>query len=364
MSHSSATDLPSAPLAESRRTTLGVFLPSGLPGVHRYVEALAPALPGREGFFEIGIPHAEAVYDGPLIRAVYRQALRDGATMADVLRTVEHAAVRAPVVVMSYWAPVLLHGPERTAQALAEAGASGAMIVDLPDEAAADWHDTAARAGLTAPRFAAADLPESGLRQLALLASGWLYAPASAAPTGYRGPLDLYGLEAAVRRLRAVTPLPVVAGVGISTPALAAAVSPVVDGIVVGSPVLRALAADPGEAPALVERFARAVCAEEQPVMPVRRRGRGAGAGNDAGPGREQRLLERLTGGAHLGPQPPDEDAGQQGDGDLGEEAASPVVGGVRGLFARCGRTWWQVRRDRSHGVRRRSPALLRRRPR
>ncbi|UYM26320.1 tryptophan synthase subunit alpha [Streptomyces albus] len=81
---------------------------------------------------------------------------------------------------------------------------------------------------------------------LARLASGWLYAPASTAPTGYRGPLDLDGLEASVRRLRSVTPLPVVAGVGISTPALAAAVSPMVDGIVVGSPVLRALAADPG----------------------------------------------------------------------------------------------------------------------
>ncbi|MET8617379.1 tryptophan synthase subunit alpha [Streptomyces albidoflavus] len=269
MSHSSATDLPSAPPSESRRTTLGVFLPSGLPGVHQYIEALAPALPGQEGFFEIGIPHAEAVYDGPLIRAVYRQALQEGATMADLLRTVKHAAARAGVVVMSYWEPVRRYGPERTALALAEAGASGAMIVDLPDADAAAWHETAARAGITAPRFAAPGLPDTDLDDLARLASGWLYAPASTAPTGYRGPLDLDGLEASVRRLRSVTPLPVVAGVGISTPALAAAVSPMVDGIVVGSPVLRALAADPGEAPALVEEFARAVCVEEQPVLPV-----------------------------------------------------------------------------------------------
>lgn len=159
MSHSSATDLPSAPPSESRRTTLGVFLPSGLPGVHQYIEALAPALPGQEGFFEIGIPHAEAVYDGPLIRAVYRQALQEGATMADLLRTVEHAAARAGVVVMSYWEPVRRYGPERTALALAEAGASGAMIVDLPDADAAAWHETAARAGITAPRFAAPACP-------------------------------------------------------------------------------------------------------------------------------------------------------------------------------------------------------------
>ncbi|WPR53979.1 tryptophan synthase subunit alpha [Streptomyces sp. S399] len=270
MSHSTATGLPSAPPAESRRTSLGVFLPSGLPGVHRYVEALAPALPpGQDGFFEIGVPHAEAVYDGPLIRAVYRQALRDGATMADLLRTVEHAARHAPVVVMSYWEPVRRYGPERTALALAEAGADGAMIVDLPAAAAPAWHESAARAGITAPRFAAPDLPDADLCHLARLASGWLYAPASTAPTGYRGPLDLCGLGAAVRRLRTVTPLPVMAGVGISTPALAAAVSPVVDGIVVGRPVLRALAADPDEAPALVEQFARAVCAEEQPVLPV-----------------------------------------------------------------------------------------------
>ncbi|WP_436739644.1 tryptophan synthase subunit alpha [Streptomyces sp. BBFR102] len=269
MSHSSATALPSAPPAECRRTTLGVYLPSGLPGVHRYIEALAPALPGQEGFFEIGIPHTDAIYDGPLIRAIYRQALQDGATMADVLRTVEHAARRAPVVVMSYWEPVRQYGPERTALALAGAGASGIMIVDLPEADTAAWHETAARAGITAPRFAAPGLPDPDLSRLVRLASGWLYAPASTAPTGYRGPLDLGALETSVRRLRSVTPLPVVAGVGISTPALAAAVSPMVDGIVIGSPVLRTLAADPGEAPLLVAEFARAVCAEEQPAMPV-----------------------------------------------------------------------------------------------
>ncbi|WDV34273.1 tryptophan synthase subunit alpha [Streptomyces sp. AD16] len=103
---------------------------------------------------------------------------------------------------------------------------------------------------------------------LARLASGWLYAPASTAPTGYRGPLDLDGLEASVRRLRSVTPLPVVAGVGISTP-LWRRRSPHGRRDRRREPRPAGAGGRSGEAPALVEEFARAVCVEEQPVLPV-----------------------------------------------------------------------------------------------
>ncbi|MFD5111668.1 tryptophan synthase subunit alpha [Streptomyces sp. NPDC058391] len=79
-------------------------------------------------------------------------------------------------------------------------------------------------------------------------ASGWLHALVGAAPTGYRGPLDLAALSAAVRRLRSTGALPIVSGVGISTPRLAAAVTPLVDAVVIGTPVVRALDQDPDRA--------------------------------------------------------------------------------------------------------------------
>ncbi|MGW5634991.1 hypothetical protein ACWEWQ_08950, partial [Streptomyces sp. NPDC003832] len=76
---------------------------------------------------------------------------------------------------------------------------------------------------------------------------------ASAAPTGYRGPLDIPALAAFTRRLRASSLLPVVSGVGISTPALAAQVAPRVDAVVIGTPVVRALVSAPEQAPPLID---------------------------------------------------------------------------------------------------------------
>ncbi|MFI6206247.1 tryptophan synthase subunit alpha [Streptomyces sp. NPDC051041] len=162
-------------------------------------------------------------------------------------------------MVMTYWEPVRRHGPERLARSLREAGAAGVMVVDLPDEEAGAWHRLTATLGLTAPRLALRATPPRQLAAIAAHASGWLYAPASAAPTGYRGPLDVPALAAAVRRLRRAGPLPVVSGVGISTPRRAADVAPLVDAVVIGTPVVRALTQGPGQAGELVASFAHAL---------------------------------------------------------------------------------------------------------
>lgn len=237
---------------------LGVFVPAGLhtgPAERRILDGLA----AHSALFEIGIPHDRPALDGPVIADAYRHALHQGTTMAGVLRTVQHAALRAPVVVMSYWAPIQRHGPERLAPALAAAGAAGVMVVDLPAEASDAWHRTAARAGLSTPRLVPRDTPDHQLPHLAAQASGWLYAPASTAPTGYQGPLDVAALAGFTRRLRATSPLPVVSGIGISTPRLASTVAPHVDAVVIGTPIVRALATDPGHAPALAASFAQAL---------------------------------------------------------------------------------------------------------
>lgn len=160
---------------------------------------------------------------------------------------------------MTYWEPVRRHGPEHLARLFAAAGAAGVMVVDLPADQTGRWHDAAAVAGLRTPRLIPRTTPDAGLQAAVAGASGWLYAPASTAPTGYRGPVDLPALGHFARRLRAVSPLPVVSGVGISTPALAARVAPVVNGVVIGTPVVRALATDPDRAAEVTAAFAQAL---------------------------------------------------------------------------------------------------------
>ncbi|MEU1629221.1 tryptophan synthase subunit alpha [Streptomyces sp. NPDC020096] len=241
------------------RCALGVFVPAGLQPLlveRRTLDHLAQA--GAD-LFEIGLPHHTPHLDGPTIQSAYRRALRNGRVLDRTLRAVEHAARRAPTVVMTYWEPVDRYGPARLAGLFADAGAAGVMVVDLPDDAAVAWQQHATAAGLTAPRLAPRGMSDRMLQSVCASASGWLYAPASTAPTGYRGPLDLEALSAAVCRLRAASPLAVVSGVGISTPALATAVAPLVDAVVIGTPVVRALNQGPDQASELLAAFAHAL---------------------------------------------------------------------------------------------------------
>ncbi|WP_434597408.1 tryptophan synthase subunit alpha [Streptomyces sp. A5-4] len=238
---------------------LGVFIPAGLhppAAERRHIDALTRA---GSGLIEIGLPSHSAPLDGPVIRAAYHQALRQGTDLARTLRAVEHAAGRAPTVVMAYWEPVQHEGPERLARACAAAGAAGVMVVDLPAYMAGRWRDATQDAGLCAPRLVPRHTSRPGLPSATAGASGWLYAPASTATTGYQGALDIPALGAFIQRLRASSPLPVVSGVGISTPGLAARVAPLVDAVVIGTPIVRALATDPAQAPSLIASFARAL---------------------------------------------------------------------------------------------------------
>lgn len=238
---------------------LGVFMPAGLytaPVERRNLGRLARA--GAD-LFEVGLPYDSPFLDGPVIRSAYRRALREGPVLGRTLRAVEHAASLRPTVLMTYWDPVTRHGPEDLVRLFADAGAAGVMVVDLPDGEAGAWHELTAAAGLTAPRLTPPAVTDRQLQAICRTASGWLYAPASGAATGYRGPLDLAALAAAVRRLRSMGTLPVVSGVGISTPRLAAAVAPLVDAVVIGTPVVEALGHGIGRASATTAAFARAL---------------------------------------------------------------------------------------------------------
>ncbi|MFG2924209.1 tryptophan synthase subunit alpha [Streptomyces sp. NPDC048305] len=238
---------------------LGTFVPAGLHSPRaerRHLKQLAHA--GTD-LFEVGLAHHDAHLDGPVIQDAYRRTLRSGDALTRTVRAVAYAAHLRPTVVMTYWEPFQRHGPESAARLFADAGASGVMVVDLPDHHAERWQAAAHHANLHTPRLVPRHTTDNDLATVAANASGWLYAPASAQPTGYRGPLDIPALAAFTRRLRAASPLPVVSGVGISTPALAAHVAPLVDAVVIGTPIVRALVSAPEQAPQLIAAFAHAL---------------------------------------------------------------------------------------------------------
>ncbi|MEU6182798.1 tryptophan synthase subunit alpha [Streptomyces coeruleorubidus] len=241
------------------RCTLGAFVPAGLltpTAEQHHLDQLAQA--GAD-LFEVGLATEHASLDGPVIRAAYERALRRGHVLDRTLRAVEHASRLRPTVVMTYWEPVRRHGPENLARLFADAGAAGVMVVDLPDHQAERWQAAAKNVNLHTPRLVPRHIADTDLAAVAAGASGWLYAPASTPPTGYRGPLNIPALADFTQRLRSASALPIVSGVGVSTPALAARVAPLVDAIAIGTPIVRALATAPERAPALTTAFAQAL---------------------------------------------------------------------------------------------------------
>lgn len=115
------------------------------------------------------------------------------------------------------------------------------MIVDLPVEQADPWLAAARTAGIHTPQLVSRQASDAELHQVAAAATGWVYAPAANALTGYTGELDIPSLTAFTERLHAAGPTPVITGIGISTPEKAAQVHTLVSGVVIETPVVRPL---------------------------------------------------------------------------------------------------------------------------
>lgn len=221
------------------RAALAAYLPVGFPTFSQSLDALC-ALSEHADVLELGLPHRTPALDGPVIQAASAEALADGFRIRDLFLAcrVLSAGSSADLVVMTYWQPVSLYGPERFAQELTDAGAAGVVLPDLPLEAAGPWLAAARANGLHTVFVAAPRASDIQLARVGAAGSGMIYAPATPGVTGSTGPLhpDLSGF---VERLRGLTALPVGVGIGVSSADQAHAVSEYSDAVIVGSALVR-----------------------------------------------------------------------------------------------------------------------------
>jgi tryptophan synthase alpha chain len=226
--------------ASADRAVLLPYLTAGLPTVETSIELfVAMAEAGADGF-EVGIPYADPLMDGPVIMDAGEKALASGVTVSVALEVVRRIveATDKPVLVMTYVNPVLRHGVHTFFQKVAAAGASGVIVADLPVDEAAPFLDAADETGLGMVLFVA---PTTDDRRLALIASAdpvFIYGIAEVGVTGERS-RGSTNLEALSQRVRRVSDVPLVFGVGISSPAHAAAAAASGDGVIVGSAIVR-----------------------------------------------------------------------------------------------------------------------------
>jgi len=151
-----------------------------------------------------------------------------------------HRATGKPVLVMSYWNPIARYGIERFAGELAEAGGAGCILPDLPVQESAAWRRQAEACGLATIFVVAPSSTDERLREITAVGSGFVYASSLLGVTGVREGVSP-AARSLVRRIRAITDLPVCVGIGISDAAQAAQVAGFADGVIVSSALVKAI---------------------------------------------------------------------------------------------------------------------------
>jgi tryptophan synthase alpha chain len=205
---------------------------------------------GADGF-EIGIPYSDPLMDGPVIAEAGARSLAAGTTITTAFGIAREVArsTGKPILLMTYTNPVLHHGVERFAAEARANGAAGLIVADLPVEESQPFLDAADRAGLGMALFAAPTTSNRRLEEIATARPAFIYGVATLGVTGERAALSDRA-HVLSQRIRSISDVPLVLGVGISTPAQAAAAADDADGIIVGSALVRRVldASGPAEA--------------------------------------------------------------------------------------------------------------------
>ena len=227
-------------LRQRRDAGRKLLLPYVTGGLTGWQDAIRAAAANGADAVEIGIPFSDPVIDGPVIQQASERALHRGATPVNVLDGIRRLDAGIPVAVMTYYNPVFRAGDERFARSLAAAGVSAAIVPDLPLEEAGPWCEAADAAGVETVLLAAPTAPDERLPRICARSRGFVYAVGLLGVTGERAQLAESAVTMA-RRLKAVTDLPVLVGVGVSDAAQAAVAVRTADGVIQGASVVRRL---------------------------------------------------------------------------------------------------------------------------
>ena len=222
---------------EQGRKLLVPYVTGGLTGWQQAIRAAADA--GADAI-EIGIPFSDPVMDGPIIQEASQRALDAGVTPVSIFEEARELEVGIPLAVMCYYNTIHHAGHERFAYQLVSAGISAAIVPDLPLEESGLWCAAADAAGIETVMLAAPTAPDERLPRIAVRSRGFLYSIGRLGVTGERLSLAA-SATALAKRLKAVTDVPVLVGVGVSNAAQAREACLVADGVIQGASVVRRL---------------------------------------------------------------------------------------------------------------------------
>lgn len=244
------------------RGALIAYLCAGDPDRATCGRMLAAAGAAGVDLIELGIPYGDPLADGPTIAAAAGRALARGTTIDDALAMATEAAAAGapPIVMFTYFNPILQFGLERFAGQIAAAGVCGAIVPDVPLEETPAIRAAFAPFGLALPLLVAPTTPAARAATIARASDGFTYLVSRLGVTGARAEPDFGWLAERVTTLRQVTDAPLAIGFGISTAEHVRRACALADGAIIGSALIDAYAGTSGdEAVARVARFLHGV---------------------------------------------------------------------------------------------------------
>ena len=229
--------------ADGRGAFVG-YLPIGFPDLQTSIDAAVVLAENGADILELGPPYSDPVMDGTVIQEATQTALAGGFRLRDTFTAVREitSRVEVPVLVMTYWNPVMQYGVDRYADDLLAAGGAGLITPDITPDAAADWIAASERTGLDRVFLAAPTSTDERLDMILAASTGFVYTVSTMGITGERAELDAAARGLVARmRARGTDDLRACVGIGISNAEQVAGVLEYADGAIVGTALVRAL---------------------------------------------------------------------------------------------------------------------------
>lgn len=226
--------------ANSKGSLVGYF-PAGYPTNQDSTDAFIALAKGGCSVLEIGIPYSDPVMDGPVIQKATETALSNGFRISDVFKIISNirAVSEVPILVMSYWNPILAYGVREFSKDLAAAGGQGLITPDLIPDEASDWIAISDELQLERVFLSAPSSNETRVASAVSNSRGFVYAVSTMGITGERAKLDVLA-RSVVERIRSAGDRPACVGVGISSADQVREVNSYADGAIVGTAFIKA----------------------------------------------------------------------------------------------------------------------------
>ncbi|MFH1799797.1 MAG: tryptophan synthase subunit alpha [Candidatus Omnitrophota bacterium] len=246
---------------KKKRKLFCIFLTLGYPSVAATERLILSSEKSGVDIVELGFPFSDPLADGPTIQYSSEQAIKKNVKIKDafaLVRRLRQKGSRVPIVFFGYFNPIFSYGGKDFARDARGAGVDGLIIPDLPPEEEAEFQRLCRKQKLQRVQLVAPTTQDKRAEMLVGKSQGFIYYVSLRGVTGARKALP-EDLKAHLVKLKRMTPKPVLAGFGISTPEQAKNISRMSDGVIVGSAVIEHLKRGISSAERFIKKMSRAV---------------------------------------------------------------------------------------------------------